>query len=957
VKTLYLIDGHAQFFRAYFAIRGGMTSPVTGEPTNMTYGFVGMLLKVLREYKPDYLAVVIDVSGDKESFRSEIYPDYKGHREEMPDDMPPQIHRCLQLLSLMGVPVLGQEGVEADDVIATLVTRLKREQPDLGIRIVSKDKDLTQLLNDRVELFDVHVDKSVTAADVFKTEGVQPQHVLDILSLMGDTADNIPGVPGIGPKTAAKLILEHGSIDNLLANIDSIKGKRRENIEASRELLDISRALVKLRDDLDVDFQLEQAHSDVTQLPAEAMLATFRELGFNRYLDDLRELVGGAKPQAAGGSGASSRGGDDLEGSLFASVESGAASEQTSTITPTNPGTYHCITTMEELDELVARIEQCKRVAIDTETDALSAMTANLCGVSIAVAAHEGYYIPVRSPEPNRHLDESTVLSRLRDVLQDASIVKVGHNLKYDMLVLRRHGIDLTANHDKAESSVFALFDTMIASYVVDATRSSHKLDVLALAMLNHTCIPITDIIGKGKSQRRFDEAPLEIAAPYAAEDADVTLRLYELFKPQIESMGLWDLFDNVEMPLVQVLAELEYNGICVDPDELDRQRERLMQRISTLKKDIAAASAHPFSPDSPRQLAAALFNKPDDDPPGLGLKVIKRGKTGPSTDQEVLEKLAADPAIECELPHLIIEYRQLTKLVNTYLIALKEAINPQTRRVHASFNQTVAATGRLSSSDPNLQNIPIRTDVGREIRRAFVAPPACVLVTADYSQIELRLLAHLSEDPALIDAFEQNMDIHTAVAAEVFGISPQEVTANQRNSAKMVNFGIIYGITPYGLARRLGTGTNVEAATRIISDYKKRFARIDSFLQECIEQAKTQGYVETILKRRRAIPQITSNKPQQRALGERMAINTVVQGSAADLIKLAMIDLYEHMPKQFSDVLMILQIHDELVFECPRKQADSVQSFVVQRMEQAMELRVPLKAEAAFSENWIDAK
>ncbi len=958
MKTLYLIDGHAQFFRAYYAIRSGMTSPVTGEPTNMSYGFVGMLLKVLRDYKPDYLAVVIDVSGDKESFRSKIYPDYKGHREEMPDDMGPQIDRCLQVLDLMGIPVMGQEGVEADDVIATLVTRLKREQPDLAIRIVSKDKDLTQLLNDRVELFDVHKDSSVTAADVFKTEGVQPEHVLDILSLMGDTSDNIPGVPGIGPKTAAKLILEHGSIDNLLANLDTIKGKRRENLEASRDLLEVSRSLVQLRDDLDVEFDLEDARSDVSQLPAEAMLAMFRELGFTRYQDDLRTLAGGgdsAKPQAA-----ASRERHDLDDGLFANV---ADAERSTAITPTDPGSYHCITTLDALDALITRIKACQRFAVDTETDALSPMSANLCGISIAVEEREGYYIPVRSPDCSGHLDETTVLERLREVLENPSICKVGHNLKYDMLVLRRHGINL-GQATSGPPVRFDLFDTMIASYVVDATRSSHKLDVLALAMLNHTCIPITDIIGKGKSQRRFDEAPLDVAAPYASEDADITLRLYEMFKPQMEAIGLLSLFEQVEMPLVSVLAELEYNGIRVDPDELDRQREKLMLRIDALKGEIASNAPHQeggiqggFSPDSPRQLAAILFNKPDDEPPGLGLKVIKRGKTGPSTDQEVLEKLAGDPSVDSELPRLIIEYRQLTKLVNTYLISLKDAINPATSRVHASFNQTVAATGRLSSSDPNLQNIPIRTDIGREIRRAFVAEPGHMLITADYSQIELRLLAHLAEDPALIDAFEQGMDIHTAVAAEVFGIAPDEVTSTQRNSAKMVNFGIIYGITPYGLARRLGGDTKVEAASRIIGDYKNRFSRIDNFLHECIEHAKTHGYVQTILKRRRAIPQIHSNKPQQRSLGERMAINTVVQGSAADLIKLAMIDLYHRLPTDFPAVKMILQIHDELVFECPERLVERVTPFVTERMEAAMQLRVPLKVEAASSANWIDAK
>jgi DNA polymerase-1 len=497
----------------------------------------------------------------------------------------------------------------------------------------------------------------------------------------------------------------------------------------------------------------------------------------------------------------------------------------------------------------------------------------------------------------------------------------------------------------------------MIASYVIDAGRPSHKMDVLALALLDHVCIPIVDLIGKGKTQRTFDEVPLEQAVPYAAEDADITLRLRDAFAPQLKAMGLQALFDDVEMPLVDVLAELEYNGIRVDPEELDHQREKLSKRIESLRHDIAHAAPHEFNPDSPKQLAAALFNKPDNDPPGLGIRPLKRGKTGPSTDQEVLERLADDPAIESDVPNLIIEYRQLTKLVNTYLVALKDAINDETERVHASFNQTVAATGRLSSSDPNLQNIPIRTDVGREIRRAFVAEEGNVLISADYSQIELRLLAHLSEDEALIDAFQQDADIHTAVASEVFGVKPADVTPEQRGSAKMVNFGIIYGITPFGLARRLGGDVSVKEAERIINDYKNRFGRIDAFLAECVATAERKGYVETILKRRRAIPQITARHPQQRSLGERMAINSVVQGSAADLIKVAMIDLYRAMPDRFPHARMLLQIHDELVFEAPAEDGDAVRRFVVDRMESAMELRVPLVVDAARSTSWIDAK
>ncbi|MCH7849168.1 MAG: DNA polymerase I [Planctomycetes bacterium] len=933
-KTLYLIDGHAQFFRAYHAIRSGMTSPVTQEPTNLTFGFVGILLKLLRDYKPDYLAVVIDVSGDRESFRSELYPEYKANRDPAPDDFHPQVQRCLEILDLMNVPVLGMEGVEADDVIATLVKQLPRKHKHLNIRIISRDKDLSQLITDRVELFDIHKDELVTPDVVFKTEGVKPENVRDILALMGDPTDNVPGVPGIGPKTAAQLILRYGSLDELLLHLDEIKGKRRENLEASREILALSTALVSLKDDLDIALELSTAQNDPAKIAVDRLGALFRELGFNRHQTDLQRLVasgGGASPKAEPAVG--------FDEQLFGAPSAAAPS--------TPSGQYESITTTQQLDSFLKRAEEAGVFAIDTETDSLSTRSANLCGVSISIEPGTGVYIPTRSPEPNKHLDTETVVTHLRPLLEDASIKKIGHNLKFDMNVLRRHGIRLAG----------ASFDTMIASYVIDASRSSHKMDVLALALLDYVCTPITDLIGSGKKQRTFDTVPLEQAVPYAAEDADITLRLRDVLAPKLEAMNLQALFDDLEMPLVEVLAELEWNGIRIDPDELDRQREHLVERIDELRQQISDAAPHPFNPDSPKQVAVALFNKAGSDPPGLGLKVIKRGKTGPSTDQEVLEKLSADPDVESDVPQLIVAYRQLTKLVNTYLVALKEAINPETGRVHASFNQTVAATGRLSSSNPNLQNIPIRTEVGREIRRAFVAAPGNVLVSADYSQIELRLLAHLSEDETLIAAFERGEDIHTTVAADVFGVNPNDVTARQRDSAKMINFGIVYGITPFGLSRRLGSEVSIEEAAEIINGYKSRFAGIDKFLQRCVDKARTHGYVETMRKRRRAIPQIDASNPQQRALGERMAINSVVQGSAADLIKLAMIDLYHRLPEAFPKVRMLLQIHDELVFEAPAEEDAKVQALVRLRMESAMELRVPLVVQTASSTNWIDAK
>jgi DNA polymerase-1 len=982
-KTLYLIDGHAQFFRAYHAIRPGtMSSPVTKEPTNLVFGFVATLIKTLREFDPapQYVGVVIDVAGDRETFRSAIYPEYKATRDPAPEDFHPQVERCLEVLRGMSIPVIGLPGVEADDVIATLVRRLEAADPDLHVVVISKDKDLTQLISDRVRLFDIHKDQPVTPESVFGVPGVTPQMVPDVLALMGDTVDNVPGIPGVGPKTAGQWIVQYGSIDGLYAHLDEIKGKKRESLEASRDLVRLSRRLVALKDDCEINADLQQFRFDRSRIDVPGLQDLFRLLGFGRHQQEIAALAKGVavadlanEPPAArtrrdapisvrttaddstqvssGRHDPPTAGGSTTVGIVREATIGDTLFEQSREAKPhaaiaSPPGEYQCIVTEHDLSQIIREIQQAGFVSIDTETDGLSPVSANLCGVSLSVRQESGWYVPTRSPDPASHLDTARVMNALRPVIEDTAIRKIGQNLKFDINVLRTHGARLRG----------IAFDAMIASYVIDATRSSHGMDALAKAFLNHDTIRLTDLIGTGKSQKTFDQVPLDLATTYSAEDADVTLRLRDMLDPMLDVAGLRDLFEKVEMPLVEVLAELEYNGIRVDPGELDRQRDRLSEQIAVLRRQIVDHAPHPFNPDSPKQLAAALFNRPEADPPGLGLKVVKRGKTGPSTDVEVLEKLAADPAVGSEIPALIVEYRQLTKLVNTYLVALREAINPRTGRVHASFNQTVAATGRLSSSDPNLQNIPIRTDVGREIRRAFVADPGNLLIAADYSQIELRILAHLSEDPALIEAFHRDADIHTAVAAEVYGIKPFDVTSAQRNSAKMINFGIVYGITPFGLSRRLGEKVTVDDAARIIADYKHRFNRINAFLDRCVHEAETKGYVETMLGRRRAIPQIYSRNPQEKALGERVAINSVVQGSAADLIKLAMIDLFRAMPSKFPSARMLLQIHDELVFEASQAEAEPARQFVVERMELAMSLKVPLKVGSAVAVNWIDA-
>ncbi len=942
MKTLYLIDGYAQFFRAFHAIRTPMTSPVTSEPTNATFGFVGMLLKLLRECKPDFVAVALDVSGDRGTFRSEIYPEYKANRDEPPETFRPQVRRCVSLLEALHIPVLGSPGFEADDVLATLATRLGNES-DLRIRIISKDKDLQQLLVDgRVELYDVHRDEVIDEAQLRADKGIAPDQVVDMLALMGDNVDNVPGVPGVGPKTAAQLIAKWGSLDELLAHADEIKGKRGENIRASAALLEMSRRLVTLEREVPVDFDLDAAAVERIRLPD--LPPILRELGFNRFEQEVRDLM--EAPSARAASSADSSGAIFGEG-LF---------DQIAPPPDAAAGDYTCVRTPDQLDEMIGALRGADLIAVDTETTGLSPRRCDLCGLSFSVSSGAGWYVPVRSSEPETHMDWGVVRDRLRDVLEDAGVAKCGHNLKYDLLVLRSHGVELRG----------LVFDTMVASYLIDASRSAHGLDHLALAMLGHTCMPISDLIRRDRQEFTFDRVPLEQATPYAAEDADVALRLVEVMRPQLSAMNLKDLFEGVEMPLVRVLAELEWNGILVDPDELDRQADRLRGRLETLRREIMDASPRPFNPDSPKQLASVMFNKPEDAEEGLGLKPIKKLKTGYSTDSEVLEKLSLDPDVETSVPALILEYRKLTKLVGTYLVALKEEINPETGRIHASFNQTVAATGRLSSSDPNLQNIPIRTEDGREIRKAFIAPPGHVLVSADYSQIELRILAHLSRDEALIRAFLEGADIHRAVAAQIHEVSPEDVTTEQRSGAKMVNFGIIYGVTPFGLARRLRISKD-EAAT-IISDYKRRFPGITTFLEECVDQARRYGYVETMLGRRRPITEVDARNPARRALAERIAINSVVQGSAADLIKLAMTDLHDRLSEHSRRVLnggtpeipgvrMLLQIHDELLFECPEDAGQACRELVTTRMSSAMKLEVPLIVDSALARTWFEGK
>ncbi len=982
MKTLYLIDGFAQFFRAYHAIRTPMTSPVTGEPTNMTYGFVGMLIKLLKNdgshLKDDqgrvtHVAVALDVGGDHGTFRSQLFPEYKANRDAPPEDLMPQVQRAIEMLGAIGVPVIGCEGFEADDVLATLATSYSEAHPDLRVRIISKDKDLKQLLGlgtPATQMYDVHTDILITEDDLMEELGIRPDQVIDLLTLMGDTSDNIPGVNGIGIKTAAKLLVEHGNLDAIIqaAEDGAIKGKRRENILEAKEWLPLSKELVTLRHDVPVKLDVENA--SIAKIDLHKLIEYCKEFGFNRYQDELKKMIAGETSEDAPKTTKPKVNNDLASMGGFGLFDQ--PSDAVATVEGVE-GAYVTVRSQAVLDDLVELFrEQFKLfkkspgfrvLAIDTETTHIRPMFAELAGISLSWESGTGWYIPTLAPENDMHLSTDEVLNTLRSILEDPTIPKVGQNLKYDLIVLSQHGIRLMGYLPDSNASFAG--DTMIASYVLDASRSSHGMDALSLAFLERNPISIKDLIGTGKSQKRFDEVPLSLAGPYAAEDADITLQLDQKLLPMIhKEPELEKLYREVEMPLVEVLAALEINGVVVDKAELNNQEKRLQKRIDELIEEINAEAkksiARTFDLNSPKQLSEALFNAPDDEVEGLGIKPLKKTKTGFSTNAEVLEKLAQDPEIETPIPSLILEYRQLTKLVSTYLKSLAEDIHPQTGRIHASFNQTVAATGRLSSSDPNLQNIPIRTDIGREIRRAFVAPEGAQLISADYSQIELRILAHLSDDPALIEAFHAGEDIHQAVAAQINGVPLAEVTSEQRSGAKMVNFGIVYGVTPWGLARRLNIG-NTEAA-EIIDNYKARFANITSFLDECVRFARSHGYVQTMLGRRRPIRDIDDRNPQRKALAERMAINSVVQGSAADLIKLAMIDLHRRIKDAAPDeplegAKMILQIHDELVFEVPYEHAARARDVIVERMEAAMDLKVPLKVDSHVSSNWYDGK
>ncbi|RME74809.1 MAG: DNA polymerase I [Planctomycetota bacterium] len=897
--TLYILDGSYYIFRAYHALRSLSNSK--GLPTNALYAFTAMLLKTIRTYRPTYLAVAFDPSGP--SFRHESYAEYKANRAEMPDDLRAQMPWFRKIVQALRIPVLEVEGYEADDVIATVVKRAERE----GVRVVilSGDKDLYQVLDENTIMIDTMRDKVVTVEEVRRRFLVPPEKVADVQALAGDASDNVPGVPGIGEKTAGKLIAQFGDLENLLAHIDEVPGKkRRENLARHAEQVRLARTLTALRTDVPIELDLERLRLRPPDFAAFDALCA--ELEFHRFPREVRELF------------------ED------------AAAEDAERVQRESGVQYETVLTLEHLETILDEIRRAGRLSFDLETTSIRALEARIVGFALAWAHGRAVYVPVahRGLTAPKQLDGSLVLERLRPLLEDPELPLVGQNVKYEITIMRRYGVELAG----------LACDTMLAAYLIDPNRRRYSLDALALELLHHRMISYSDVAGRGKKQKRFDEVDVEAATRYAAEDADITLQLADVLLPQLDETGQRRIHDEIELPLAGVLARMEATGIRLDTAQLERLRAEFSERLAALERRIHEVAGERFNVGSPRQLAPILFER-------LGLPVLKRGKTGPSTDQSVLERLAE----QHPLPRLILEHRQLQKLMSTYVDALPRLVNPRTGRVHTDYNQAVAATGRLSSSNPNLQNIPVRTAEGRRIRAAFVPEPGWRMLGADYSQIELRLLAHMSGDPVLIDAFRSGQDIHARTAAELFEVPLEQVSREQRSAAKAINFGLIYGMGPRRLARELGIEQKQAAA--YIERYFERIPQVQPFLEQLKQRARERGYAETLFGRRRPIPQLASGRPADVALGERLAVNTPIQGTAADIIKVAMIRIDRRLEAGDSPARMLLQVHDELIFEFPPEARERTETLVREEMEGVLELEVPLVVDVAIGESWADLK
>jgi DNA polymerase I len=885
-QRLYLIDGSGYIYRAYFAIRHLSNS--RGVATNAVYGFTNMLLKVIREEHPDHLAVVFDLGAP--TFRKEIYPAYKATRARMPDDLVPQVSLIKEVVRAMRLPVIEREGFEADDIIATLARRFSHQ--GLQVTVITGDKDLMQIVNEHVRLLDTMKDKVSGLEEVRERFGGTPAQVADVLALAGDASDNIPGVPGIGEKTARELIAEFHSLESLLDNIDLVKGQKcRERLREFAEQARLSRSLVVLRDDVPLD--LDFADFSLDEPDRQELTRIFKELEFHKLLQE------------------------------FSSDRRTAAED------------YRTVLDEESLSQLLAELKKAGRFALDTETTGLDPMRAELVGLSFAVTPGAAWYLPLghRYLGVPEQLDRQLVLDRLRPLLEDPALGKIGQNIKYDTLVLRRAGIQL-AGVD---------FDTMLASYLAQPGAKSHGLDVLAAEMLGHKMISYQEVTGSGKKQISFAEVEVARATHYAAEDADMTLRLALRLEPMLRENSQEKLFREVEMPLREVLADMEWHGVRIDALFLHALGRELDGKLRELERVIHSMCGGPFNIGSPKQLGEVLFGR-------LNLARGKKTKTGWSTDVEVLTKLAE----EHDVCARILDHRSLAKLTSTYTDNLPKMIHPETGRLHTSFNQTVTATGRLSSSEPNLQNIPIRTEEGRRIREAFIPAPGHLLLSADYSQVELRILGHMAGEPALRESFARGEDIHRRTAGEIFGIAPAEVTDEMRRQAKTINFGVLYGMSAFGLAKALGIGQR--DAQQFIDNYFARYPRVLAYMEAKKAEAREKMYVTTLLGRRCAVPEIHSRNPNFRGYAERNAINYPIQGSAADIIKVAMVNIHRRLHDEGLQTRMVIQVHDELVFEIPDGELETARELIRAEMEGAVTLEVPLAVDIGVGRNWSEA-
>ncbi|MEZ5498154.1 MAG: DNA polymerase I [Steroidobacteraceae bacterium] len=911
---LVLIDGSSYLYRAFHALPPLTSSQ--GEPTGAVFGVLNMLQRFLADYQPRRIAVVFDAPG--KTFRDDIFAAYKAHRPPMPDDLRAQIEPLLQAIAAQGLPLLRIGGVEADDVIGTLARRAAASGQK--ILISTGDKDMAQLVDEHVTLINTMSNTVLDRAGVKAKFDVWPEQIIDYLALVGDTSDNIPGIPKVGPKTAAKWLAQYHTLDAIVEHAAEITGKVGENLRAGLDTLALSRELARIRTDLDLTedaASLERGTADVPKLRALYTRLELRSL--------LRQLDGaGAASEVAAAAGAMSA----------------APASATPVVKPDAPQEidYQTILSASELDHWIARLQGAGLVAFDTETTSLDYMQARIVGLSVAIEPGQAAYLPLAHDYPGAppQLDREQTLAKLKPLLEDERLRKVGHHLKYDAHVLANHGIALRG----------MAFDTMLESYVWNSVATRHDMDSVAAHYLGVTTIHYEDVAGKGAKQIGFNQVDIDTAARYAAEDADITLRLHRQLWPQLESLPrVRDLYLEIEQPLVPVLLAMEHRGVLIDADMLRRQSSEIAKRLVEIEHAAHAEAGQPFNLDSPKQLQHILFEKHN-------LPVLRKTPKGqPSTAEDVLEELAGDYA----LPRLILEYRGLAKLRSTYTEKLPLQVNPDTGRVHTSYHQAVAQTGRLSSTDPNLQNIPIRTPEGRRIRQAFVAPPGRVLLAADYSQIELRIMAHLSRDPGLTRAFAEDRDVHQATAAEVFGVAPEQVSAEQRRSAKAINFGLIYGMSAFGLARQLGIERS--AAQQYVDLYFDRYPGVKRYMDETREQAREQGFVETVFGRRLYLPDIRSRNRAMQQYAERSAINAPMQGTAADIIKRSMIAVDRWINEHCAaHAALIMQVHDELVLEVEQAQLERVSAAVTAAMSGAAQLAVPLKVDVGTGANWDEA-